>query len=276
MKHIVQSFYDRARKLPPFATLVNFFMARERAYRRAFDESKTKALGALATAGGSGIVTAAGILQGMKWPRAVIVGSEFTPKVLGTYELEIQDDFRRIIAEKGATSFIDIGAAEGYYAVGAALLRPSLKVLAYELKAEAHDGIRELAALNGVAPQVEVFGLFVPALLDRRFLGARPCVLVDIDGAEAQLVNDEFMACFRDGTIILEIHDFAVPGIGRRLHSLLERSHNVRRISYQQRLRGKVGHALGLSALEWQMATDELRPHGNYWLIAEPRESSAR
>ncbi|MFM8808938.1 MAG: hypothetical protein ACKOJB_08585, partial [Chthoniobacterales bacterium] len=62
---------------------------------------------------GGAISTGAGIFKGMRWPCAVVVGSEFAPKVLGTYELEIQHFFRRFFAEGDATSFVDIGAAEG-------------------------------------------------------------------------------------------------------------------------------------------------------------------
>src|SRR4051812_19305855 len=47
-------------------------------------------------------------------------GSQLVPKLLGSYENELHDLVEQIVAQRPKI-VIDIGAAEGYYAVGLAL-----------------------------------------------------------------------------------------------------------------------------------------------------------
>src|SRR6267143_1703442 len=53
------------------------------------------------------------------------------PKILGTYEIELHEVFDRL-RERNFHMVVDIGAAEGYYAVGAMLWKKECSVIAYE------------------------------------------------------------------------------------------------------------------------------------------------
>ena len=70
-----------------------------------------------------------GIFKGMKYVKSSY-GSCYMPKILGIYEREISEAL--INALQNSDLFINVGAAEGYYAVGAGLKFPELKVIAYE------------------------------------------------------------------------------------------------------------------------------------------------
>src|SRR4051812_22623153 len=59
------------------------------------------------------------------------VGSAFFPKVLGTYERELHERIRACF-QMGVRTVIDVGAAEGYYAVGLAMRIPGVQVVAFE------------------------------------------------------------------------------------------------------------------------------------------------
>lgn len=65
-----------------------------------------------------GGVILSGPFKGLMYPRES-VGSAWAPKLLGTYESELSPTIERIVSG-GYRSVVDIGAAEGYYAVGLA------------------------------------------------------------------------------------------------------------------------------------------------------------
>lgn len=273
LKQFIQPLYNNLRIGRVFGNFVNFFETREREFRRAREQAVQKALASTADGESSCFTTGGGIFRGLRWPRMVYVGSVFAPKVLGTYEVEIQPVFARLAKGIGISSFIDIGAAEGYYAVGAALLNPTLKVIAFERQTAAHEHIAELAAENSVLERIELHGEFDLAKLDKKVLGERPLVLMDVEGAEAELIDARFAGCFAKASLIVEVHDFAVPGVARTVESVLSRTHKITDVRISRSVRGALRNGTGLSRFEWQVATNEKRPIGNHWLIAIPRDT---
>lgn len=65
-----------------------------------------------------------GPFEGMKYPSLRAAGSALVPKLIGTYEIELTPYIMKII-EKNYSIILNIGSAEGYYAVGLALRSPS-------------------------------------------------------------------------------------------------------------------------------------------------------
>src|SRR4051794_6510848 len=72
------------------------------------------------------------------------IGSEYTPKLLGTYEIELREITEQLIA-RGFGLIVNVGAAEGYYAVGMAVRCPTSKVVAYEADEGGREMTREMA-----------------------------------------------------------------------------------------------------------------------------------
>ena len=56
------------------------------------------------------------------------VGSCFIPKLLGTYERELAPKIERICRRQPGL-VVDVGAAEGYYAVGLAMRIPEARII---------------------------------------------------------------------------------------------------------------------------------------------------
>jgi hypothetical protein len=90
------------------------------------------------------------------------VGSCFIPKLLGTYERELASKVEWICRHQPEL-VVDIGAAEGYYAVGSALRVPLARVVAFELDERGRTALRCMADLNGVADRLSVRGRCGPA-----------------------------------------------------------------------------------------------------------------
>jgi predicted O-methyltransferase YrrM len=195
---------------------------------------------------------------------------------LGTYELELHPIIQEWCAAPDQT-FLDIGAAEGYYAVGLAFRKPGCKVIAFEREAEGRELLTRLAALNQVAPRIEVRATCtVDALRDT--LGRyAPCfILMDAEGAEVELLDLAAVPALRACSILVEVHDFVVAGAGDRLKQRFAASHEIREIWSRPRQVGDLPGGLALMKcffpprriLGWM---DEGRPGPMRWLSLRPR-----
>lgn len=144
--------------------------------------------------------------------------SGLTPKLIGTYEQEI----RGVVEDALSTydAFVDVGAAEGYYAVGLAYAAPQATVHAFEAEPDAQGLLRSLASLNGVADRVEVLGLCRDGDLCRVVQpGKKTLVICDVEGHEADV-----LACLPSAhptaDVLVEIHEFARPGVSDEVRRL--------------------------------------------------------
>lgn len=136
--------------------------------------------------------------QGARVHQGPLVGLEFikqsaegchVAKLLGTYEQPLQP-YVELAINRGYSKVLNIGCAEGYYAVGMARRMPQTQVLAYDLNEKAQATCSDLAKKNGVADRVSIGALFN---VEDFALHAGTDVLIfcDIEGAEKQLLNPE-------------------------------------------------------------------------------------
>src|SRR6478672_5253661 len=91
-------------------------------------------------------VVLTGPFKGMRYIDETVWGS-ITPKWVGTYELELADIIETIVRH-GYTRVLNIGCAEGYYAIGLALRDPSVNVFAFDTDPLSRMQARRLARLN--------------------------------------------------------------------------------------------------------------------------------
>ena len=131
---------------------------------------------------------------------------------------------------------VDIGSAEGYYAVGLARRMAGARVLARDASATAQAACRSLAIENGVAARVEVGGLFSHA--DFEALQGRRVVICDIEGAEVELLDPSLAPSLAQTDILVECHDGMRPGTSALLAARFAASHTVTHIG--RRLAGEV------------------------------------
>lgn len=167
-----------------------------------------------------------GCFRGLLYP-LVSRGSLLGPKILGTYESEIAG-WIEDIAEADVDRVIDIGSAEGYYAVGLASKLPGAIVHAFDVDEEARRLTTELAALNGVSDRVMVDGFCDPARLAGLIKAAkRPVVFVDIEGYENELLDPSETPELARAEIIVELHEQLRPGVTTRLLERFVHSHCI-------------------------------------------------
>lgn len=167
-----------------------------------------------------------GPFKGMKYENDQFCCSAIAPKLLGSYEREIHPWIEHLLSQSW-DGVVDVGSAEGYYAVGFAWKLPGLRVYAYDINAAAREQCRKLAEANGVADRVEIRSFCdakeLARLVDRR----RFLVIADCEGYEKELFTEENRAALAHADILVEVHDFMDLTITPHLRSLFEKSHQI-------------------------------------------------
>jgi hypothetical protein len=212
-------------------------------------------------------VVSSGPFAGVRYPDELIQ----VPKLVGTYELELQPALERLIARQPAT-IVNVGAGEGYYAVGLARRLPHAQVHAFDIDDEAQRLCRSLAVMNEVADRVTVRGECSPAVL-ADLAGADVALVMDCEGCELALLRPDESPTLRDWTIIVELHDFLDPATSTIITERFADTHDVDLIEARSR-RGLVVEQIDfLSAAEQEIALEEARPPGMRWADMRPRSA---
>jgi hypothetical protein len=213
------------------------------------------------------------------------IGSAYLPKLLGTYERELANVIELVCASRPRL-IVDVGSAEGYYAVGLAKRNPQARVVAFEREATGREALRTMAQLNRVQDQIQVLGNCEPTELQAAlcagndgYLGAspqRPFLLCDVEGDEGRLLDPAAVPGLRRASILVETHEFVFPGITNRLRRRFAATHSVNCIWQTDRaradfpFRGAATWLLPKSYLDW--AVSEWRPSRMCWLWMRLRE----
>lgn len=197
------------------------------------------------------LVVQSGPFSGLAYD-ALSTGSLLGAKILGCYEAEIGHWFKAAIDIAEYDTFIDVGCAEGYYAVGMATKCLHLSVYAFDINESAQMMTEQLAARNHVNSRLTVGGECSPRVISELLKKSNlPLVLVDIEGHEDEFLDPELVPELRYADIIVELHEFKRPGLTYRLLSRFADSHEIEAVAAvpdpwkSESLR--YSHAIGLS-----------------------------
>src|SRR5438477_2625799 len=175
-----------------------------------------------------------GPFAGMRYVSNAI-GSAYIPKLLGIYERELAGVVEEV-CQRGAGLIVDIGAAEGYYAVGLALRNPQARVIAFEAEEAGRAALREMAILNGVIARLEIRNRCGPPDLQSVLSGGQnPIIVCDVEGDEECLLDPVSVPALRDAFILAEMHDFIQPGISNAIRSRFVSTHRCKHIWQEPR-----------------------------------------
>jgi len=147
----------------------------------------------------------AGAFAGMDFVAQSAEGCH-VPKLLGCYEEELQP-FLNTISQAGYSTVLNIGCAEGYYAVGIKRLLPNVRMLAYDINPAAQEACKTLAAKNNV--DIEIGGLFSPENFANFSNQGRTLVWFDIEGAERELLDPIASPALTKMDLVIEFHPTA-------------------------------------------------------------------
>jgi hypothetical protein len=170
-----------------------------------------------------------GPFAGLRYPEAESAGSALLPKLIGSYERELHPVICAALAGP-YTDFVDVGCAEGYYAVGFALKKPGVKVWAFDTNPTARDLCQAMAVHNGVKSRVVVAAHCNAQELQKIPFSGRSLIFCDCEGFERQLFSPETCRNLRAHDFLIEIHDFLDPFISHDLAPIIRETHDIQRI----------------------------------------------
>jgi hypothetical protein len=223
---------------------------------------------------GADVRVMSGPFNGMRYLNTATFGP-IVSKWLGTYEWEIQDWVSQC-CNNGYENIINVGSAEGYYSVGFAWRSPASRVLAFDINPFARREVRRLAALNGVADRVTVRSLFAGDQLDS-FRPGKNLLVVDIEGAEMELLNPVSYPALRQFDILVELHQTSESNHCQESEEILKKrfaaTHRVQQRWQTDRSERRTAHkdvwSPRLSEDEITRATNEFRIYVQSWLWLE-------
>ncbi|HEY1923336.1 MAG TPA: hypothetical protein VGG44_11355 [Tepidisphaeraceae bacterium] len=198
----------------------------------------------------------AGPFKGMRYISAAYFGS-VVPKILGVYEMELNGALETICKAQPDV-IVDIGAAEGYYAVGMTKLNPQAKTICFEMYKPAHRLLSRLAQLNGVENRMVLEGRCeLESLRDSLESAKRPAVICDCEGGEDFLINPDAVAKLRSAMMIVEIHEEHAPGVASHIRERFKDTHTLQIIKSRKRTPEDLPTKVALSAEEFDAAIYE-------------------
>lgn len=210
----------------------------------------------------------AGPFAGMTYLAEATEGA-LAPRLLGTYESELHP-YIETFAAKGVDCVIDVGCAEGYYAIGLARLLPRAAVYAFDRDGAALKACRAMAALNGVEARVEVADGFAPETFER-FADRRCLVVMDVEGAEDDLLRPDLAPALARMSLIVETHDVIRPGVRDRVSARFAATHDVVQVDPAPKAPVFPDFLRGASHLDQLLAVWEFRAAPTPWLVMTPK-----
>lgn len=187
-----------------------------------------------------------------------------SPKLLGTYEREIASCVEDAIG-LDPPFILNVGASDGYYAVGLALRLPLARVFAAEADPKSLRATVRNAALNSVEDRVSAVGVFRSGEFSKYLCEAGSLLVMDCEGAEFVLLDPTREPALRVAVILVEVH--RSHGTPDELASRFRQTHSARMVSRVPRTPSEM--PVDIPNVDPVVAMDERRGEET-WLYLSP------
>ena len=200
---------------------------------------------------------------------------DISAKLLGVYEQELHQSIEKL-HKNDYKEILDIGCAEGFYAVGLAMIFKTNKIHAFDSNPKALLITAEAASLNGVADRVLLNGFCSSETIADIISGSgRSLIFSDCEGYEAELLcNDLARSALATSDLIVECHDYRDKRITPSLFASYFESHEISIIEAGGRNPNVFPFLSKLTDPERWQAINENRMCKMHWLVMEARSRS--
>ena len=127
-------------------------------------------------------------------------------KILGLYEKEIQNLLNHIQEKNNFPTFIDIGGADGFFAVGSVKNNLFKNCEVFEISKRGRQSIEESAIKNNVADLISIKSEANEKTLSSIENINNSVILCDIEGSEYDLFSENLIKNMHPSNVIIEIH----------------------------------------------------------------------
>ena len=209
-----------------------------------------------------------GPFKGMVFSNTGWGSSEHLGMLAGTYEYPVVDHLSELA--RHSTTFIDIGAASGYYSVGLAQAFPHLQVFAFESSPRSRKIMEANVLDNRVDHQIKIFGKF-EGDFPMEFILESCFFLFDIEGGEYSLINRDFLIKAKKCHFVVELHGRDDSKI-EMLQSLFAEEFYVNLITNSSEEIFRILDRLELTENETNLIASDGRERRGRWLTACPQD----
>jgi hypothetical protein len=221
----------------------------------------------------NGLTVTRGPFAGMRYLEGFErTSGDLVAKLTGAYERELHGAIGEWVAA-GPEHVIDIGCAEGYYAVGLALAIPGATVYAFDIDEQARARCAQLAELNGVADRVRVAGECTPGVLNG-FPERGVALLSDCEGAEVDVLDPSRAPRLAGWSLLVELHEFIDASIPDTLSGRFENTHEIGTIDGEDRQADELPELDFMTQRQREAVLSERRPGPMRWAQMRPRARS--
>lgn len=201
-------------------------------------------------------------------------GYDFIPKLLGVYEEHVLNRIKDILSCK-CLAFIDIGAADGYFAIGVAYSGMSESVVAFETSDQARRLLAENASRNYCENRIAIRGEADHNNM-REVLESvgDSLILIDIEGAEYALLDEAMLKLVCNCWLIVELHPRKILNGFALQEKLLESANKIFDIEIMVRDTYNPNFFEELSEFsddERLLSFSEGRKANGQWLVMKPK-----
>jgi hypothetical protein len=132
-------------------------------------------------------------------------------RLIGTYELEVQEKLVEITKDKKFDIFVNFGAADGYHLLSILKKGYVKKAIAFEKNPLGRKLLRKTAEINEVSQNLEIYetanmSYFYENSENLDFL--KILFLIDIEGDEFNILDERALKLLSKSTLLIENHDF--------------------------------------------------------------------
>ena len=215
-----------------------------------------------------------GTFKGMKLnPNPWWSKNDLVTQILNVYENHVLE--KLIHFSKKKLDFINIGAGDGYFAIGVAFAKMFEKVYAFESSEIAQDLLRQNIEINKCNDIIKIKSVAnFESLKNIISNGNSAVILIDIEGFEFELLNEELLKCLNNCYVICELHPTLVLNGYEKQHQLISRSKNIFNSSIIHRETYNPNQFIELDQFsdeERLIAFGEGRNNNMKWLVLEPK-----
>lgn len=207
-------------------------------------------------------VVMSGPFQGMRWsPGRVAWGDgDIGSRLLGVYERELHPVVEQIVALK-PERIVNVGCAEGYYAVGLARRLPDCEIVAVDRLDAARSYTLAHASENNVT---------VMTMAEAPTPAPGEVWIVDIEGGEVDLLDPDCCPALADCHILVELHEWTHPSLLETMTARFIASHTVTRFESSARDPNEFEVCRGMPDAQKWAVMSEGRPQSMTWLWMQP------
>ena len=216
-----------------------------------------------------------GTFKGMKLSKNTYWSkNDIITHILGVYEKHV---LKKIIefSKKGNYPFIDIGAADGYFAIGMAFSETFKKIYAFEIDEEGRRSLNRNIENNlckdKVVVDIEANFETLKEIVDKN---KSAVILIDIEGSEFDLLDDNLLQLLSNCYIVCELHPTLSANGFEKQNILINNAKAFFDVSIIQRESyspNKFSELNEFTDEERLIAFGEGRENNMNWLILEPK-----